>query len=115
MANLAITVVTKNGIWYTFDGLVNEAELVLVYLGCCVFWDTATLSPEKPKLLPKNEVNEHEDKFFDPNRYITKCMDDVKTTLPSPHPSPLNLMLWQNEKSKNVRGNQGLNYRRKRN
>ena len=47
MANLAITVVMKNGIWSTFYGLVNKAELVLVYLGCSVFWDTAPLSPEK--------------------------------------------------------------------
>ena len=33
MANLAIIVITKNGVCSTFEGLVEDAELVLVYLG----------------------------------------------------------------------------------
>ena len=65
MANLAITVVTKNGIWLIFDGSDNEVELVLVYLGCSVFQDTAPLSLENPKPLPKDEVNKHEAKIVD--------------------------------------------------
>ena len=53
MANLAITVVMENGIWSTFDGLVNEAELVLVYLGHSVFLDTVPLSQKNQNCCQK--------------------------------------------------------------
>ena len=45
MANIATIVVTKTGVWSTFDGDVSDAELVLVYLEKSVFWDTVPIPP----------------------------------------------------------------------
>ena len=90
MANIATIVVTKTGVWSTFDSNVLDTELVLVYLGKSVFWDTIPIPPKPKPKPPHKDVYEHEAKPVDPNRCITRSMGDVKTTLPSPAPPHLN-------------------------
>ena len=46
MANIATIVVTKTGVWSTFDGDVLDVELVLVYLGKSTFQDTVPIPPQ---------------------------------------------------------------------
>ena len=46
MGNIATIVVTKTGVWSTFDGDVSDTELVLVYLGKSVFLDTIPIPPK---------------------------------------------------------------------
>ena len=83
MANISTIVVTKTGMWSTFDGDVSDAELVLVYLGKSTFWDMVPIPPPKPKPKPPHkDVYEHEDSAKHPNRHITRAMD--KTTPPYP-------------------------------
>ena len=63
MANLAITVITKHGVWSTLDGSVNEADVILVYLGRSVFHDTVPAKSIKHEF----KVYNHEDRLLDPN------------------------------------------------
>ena len=63
MANLAIIVITKHGVWSTFDGSVNEADVILVYLGRSVFRDTVPAKSIKHEF----KVYDHEDRPLDPN------------------------------------------------
>ena len=51
MANISTIVVTKTGVWSTFDGDVSNAELVLVYLGKSVFQDTVPISYDSPLVI----------------------------------------------------------------
>ena len=83
MANLAIIVITKHGVWSTFDGSVNEADVVLVYLGRSVFRDTVPAKSIKHEF----KVYNHEDRPLDPNRRCTRSMTGAKTT-PTPIPIP---------------------------
>ena len=88
MANISTIVVTKTGVWSTFDGDVSDAELVLVYLRKSMFQDMVPI-PTKPKPEPPHkDVYKHEDAGKNPNRCITRSMGDGKTTLPSPLPLP---------------------------
>ena len=50
MTNISTLVMTKTGVWSTFNGDVSDAELVLVYLGKSVFQD---MVPIPSKLKPK--------------------------------------------------------------
>ena len=45
MANISTIVVTKTGVWSTFNGEVSDAELVLVYLGKSTFQDMVPIPP----------------------------------------------------------------------
>ena len=63
MANLAIIVITKHGVWSTFDSSVNEADVILVYLGRSVFHDTVPAKSIKHEF----KVYNHEDRPLDPN------------------------------------------------
>ena len=47
MANISTIVVTKTGVWSTFDGDVSGAELVLVYLGKSMLQDTVPIPPNQ--------------------------------------------------------------------
>ena len=58
IANISTIVVTKTGIWSTFDGNVLDAELVLVYVGKSVFWDTVPIpSNQNPSPLTRMCTN----------------------------------------------------------
>ena len=83
MANLAIIVITKHGVWTTFDGSVNEADVILVYLGRSVFCDTVLAKSIKHEF----KVCNHEDGPLDPNQHCTRSMTGAKTT-PTPIPIP---------------------------
>ena len=82
MANLAIIVITKHGVWSTFDGSVNEADVILVYLGRSVFRDTVLAKSIKHEF----KVYDHEDRPLDLNRRCTRSMTGTKTT-PIPIPT----------------------------
>ena len=83
MANLAIIVITKHGVWSTFDGSVNEADVVLVYLGRSVFCYTVPAKSIKHQF----KVYDHEDRLLDPNQRCSRSMTGAKTT-PTPIPIP---------------------------
>ena len=52
-----------------FDGDVSDIELVLVYLGKSVFWDTVPIPPKPKPEPPHKDVYKHEEaKTVDPNR-----------------------------------------------
>ena len=83
IANLAIIVITKHGVWSTFDSSVNEADVILVYLGRSVFHDTVPAKSIKHEF----KVYDHEDSPLDPNQHCTRSMIGAKTT-PTPIPIP---------------------------
>ena len=61
MGNRAICVITKTGYWSTFEGGPEEANIVLVHLGCSIFHDTVPKAHKKVnKHEAVNELNNHE-------------------------------------------------------
>ena len=97
MANISTTVVTKTGVWSTFDGNVSDAELVLVYLGKSVFWDMVPIPPKPKPESPHKDVYKHEEaKTVDPNRCVTRSIGDVNP----PHPPPTTTEMKKTKKHK---------------
>ena len=59
VANIVTIVVTKTGVWSTFNGDVLDTELVLVYLGKSFFRTRFPYTPKPTPKPPHKDVYKH--------------------------------------------------------